>query len=173
MCTSTRLRTVLSRSTSARPSAPSRSVARVITSTTLKRGGLRGSGSGSGRGRGLRPTLICSRALGFFARVSASGTMLAPVPFVSVSRTQVLAMPMSLGRELARRALGVVEPRVGEAVEQVAVGAVLGAAGEAGGGRRAVGQRGGQAPLDDLHLGAARVAGDDRELVAAEAGQDV
>ena len=74
-------------------SAPSASVSRVRTSTTRKRRGARGAGAGWGRGGGFGGTNSGRRSLG--AVLASSGTIDAPVPFVSVSRTQTLRSAMT------------------------------------------------------------------------------
>src|SRR3954447_11519461 len=100
------LRTSRSTSTVVRASAPSARAWPLITSTTLKRGGLRGSG-----GVGLlraRLSTTYGRSLGGAGLVSvdSSGTMLAPVPLVAVSSTQTVAM-----RALPYAAAAAVAPR--------------------------------------------------------------
>src|SRR5215218_9127533 len=77
--------TVFLRSTS------SASTWRVITSTTLKRRGRRGSGSGAAAGRGSRTTIGARAEAASPSWALSSGTICAPVPFVSVSRIQRLA----------------------------------------------------------------------------------
>src|SRR4051812_47024481 len=88
MLTSTMLRTSSSSSTVASSGASSASTRFVITSTTLKRRGPVGS-TGLG-GRGLRSRTTLGAWPPFIAAASASsrGRISAPVPFVSVSRTQ-------------------------------------------------------------------------------------
>src|SRR4051812_26471599 len=88
MLTSTMLRTSSSSSTVASSGASSASTRFVITSTTLKRRGPAGS-TGLG-GRGLRSRTTLGAWPPFIAAASASprGRISAPVPFVSVSRTQ-------------------------------------------------------------------------------------
>src|SRR3954452_15154182 len=88
MLTSTMLRTSSSSSTVASSGASSASTRFVITSTTLKRRGPAGS-TGLG-GRGLRPGITLGAWPPFSVPSSASsrGRISAPVPFVSVSRTQ-------------------------------------------------------------------------------------
>src|SRR3954468_2367616 len=100
------LRTSRSRSRVVRASAPSARTCALITSTTLKRGGLRGSG-GFGFLRARLGTTY-GRSLGGAGLVSvdSSGTMLAPVPLVAVSSTQTLAM-----RALPYAAAAAVAPR--------------------------------------------------------------
>jgi hypothetical protein len=95
MWTSTIERTPRSRSSVVRVSARSASVSRVTTSTTRKARGARGAGSGLGFGGSLRTGKIDSddRVAGASSRPRSSGTTLAPVPLVAVSRTQVLPTP--------------------------------------------------------------------------------
>ena len=70
--------------------ASSASTCRVATSTTLKRRGARGAGSGFDFGR----RVFGATSGSFFAcgclSTDSRGTICAPVPLVSVSRTQTL-----------------------------------------------------------------------------------
>jgi hypothetical protein len=97
--TSTVLRTPPSSSTVSRAPAPSASTSRVTTSTTLNRRGARGSAGLGGRGSGLGGTKNGSFVGAGFLCTLSSGTISAPVPFVSVSSTQIL--PISTYHRLA------------------------------------------------------------------------
>src|SRR3954447_3275447 len=104
MLTSTTLRTPRRASTAARVSASSASTWRVITSTILKRGGFcsRGAAGLTVFSRGkmtFGPGSVGARS------IFSSGTMCAPVPFVSVSSTQ--AFPIDTDDR--SRALGIGE----------------------------------------------------------------
>ena len=75
----------------ARVSAPSARTARLVMSTTLKRrGGLAAGSAGGAVGRRLRGTKSGLVSGSGCLTTLSSGTICAPVPFVSVSRTQTL-----------------------------------------------------------------------------------
>src|SRR3954471_22534624 len=98
MLTSTMLRTPSSSSTVASSGASSASTRFVITSTTLKRRGPAGSGAGFSRGLRSRTTIGLRPPRRAASSAFSSGLISAPVPFVSVSRTQTFAITRSLGR---------------------------------------------------------------------------
>src|SRR3954449_3657534 len=126
MLTSTMLRTPSSSSTVASSDESSARTRFVITSTTLKRRGPAGSGGFGGRGvragaadggvaplpgraggfgaRGLRSRTTIGLWPPFRARSSAfsSGRISAPVPFVSVSRTQTFPIGIKSRKERLR-----------------------------------------------------------------------
>ena len=84
---------------SSRPRAARRLMSRASsrapsTSTTLNRNGTGGSGgsTGSREGWGASVMVARSRSLAGCRSSFSRGTMCAPVPFVSVSSTQVFAM---------------------------------------------------------------------------------
>ena len=85
-----------------RVSAFSASVLRVIKSTTLNRRGAGAEGAGAGFGAaGRSSSTTFSLGRGALVRSTfSSGTTCAPVPFVSVSRTHVLAMTINLAPAL-------------------------------------------------------------------------
>lgn len=94
--TSTMLRTFSSAFTVARAPARATSTSRVMMSTTLNSRGFLGAG-GAGAS-GFRKPKLGTAELCFFSPRS-SGTMLAPVPFVSVSSTQTFANCCPFWRE--------------------------------------------------------------------------
>src|SRR4051794_15953209 len=98
MSTSTMLRTPSSSSTVAPRGASSARTRFVITSTTLKRRGPAGSTGFGGRGFRSRTTIALWPPLSAPSSAVSRGRISAPVPFVSVSRTQTFPIGRSLGK---------------------------------------------------------------------------